>query len=69
MVREAISAKERERMPDIIQAVKDCGSLDYTRDAAERCRDQALASLATLPDSPARGSLERLARIAVERRH
>ena len=69
LVREAIGAKERERLPEIMQAVRDCGSLDYTREAAERCRDTAIAALQQMPPSPARESLERLARIAVQRSH
>lgn len=69
LVRDAIGAKERSRLPDIMQAVRDCGSLDYTRAAAEQCRDTAIAALATLPKSAARDALEHLAHLAVERRH
>lgn len=67
LVRDAIKAKERERLPDIMQAVRDCGSLAYTRRAAEEYRDRALAALQELPESPARDALGRLAELSVER--
>ncbi|MDP5053872.1 MAG: polyprenyl synthetase family protein [Congregibacter sp.] len=67
LVRDAINAKERGRLPQIIQAVRDCGSLDYTRKAALDCRDKALAALTHLPPSPARDALGRLAELSIER--
>jgi octaprenyl-diphosphate synthase len=69
LVREAISQRSRDHMPEILDAVKACGSLDYTRAAAERCRDDALADLRVLPESPARSALQALAELAVARRH
>ncbi len=68
LVRAAIRDKNRDNLPEIVAAVKACGSLDYTREAAENCRDEALADLGRLPDTPARNSLIRLAHIAVDRR-
>jgi octaprenyl-diphosphate synthase len=68
LVREAITGKDRERLPDIMTAVQRCGSLDYTRAAALACRDAALDALATLPPSAAREALERLAELSVQRR-
>jgi octaprenyl-diphosphate synthase len=69
LVREAINAKERDRLPDIVQAVKDCGSLEYTRNAALNCRDQALRALETLQPSKARDALAQLAELSVARSH
>lgn len=67
IVKAAISAKERERLPEIIAAVRECGSLDYTREKAENCRDDAIQSLSSLPDSPAREALIRVANLAIDR--
>jgi len=67
LVRDAINAKDRERLPDIIQAVRDCGSLEYTRDAAIGCRDSALKALEQLPNSSANDALARLASLSIER--
>ena len=69
LVRDAITHRDSSRMPDILTAVTACGSLDYTRASAERCRDDALADLAALHPSPARDALEALAHMAVTRRH
>ncbi|MFK8043344.1 polyprenyl synthetase family protein [Congregibacter sp.] len=69
MVRGAIQAKDREKLPEIIQAVKDCGSLDYTRNAAIECRDKALDALVDFPESPAKEALIRLAKLSLERSH
>ncbi|WP_439106664.1 polyprenyl synthetase family protein [Congregibacter sp.] len=69
LVRDAISAKDREKLPAIIQAVRDCGSLEYTRQAALDCRDKALSALDGLPDSPAKAALARLAKLSIERSH
>lgn len=67
LVRDAINAKDRRRLPEILQAVRDCGSLEYTRDAALDCRDAALKALDNLPASPAKDALARLARLSIER--
>ena len=53
---------------EVVAAAQDCGSLTYTRDIALAHRDEALEALASLPDSDARGALEELAQLAVERR-
>ena len=67
MVRNAIVGKDRDRLPEIMQAVQRCGSLDYTRAAALQCRDEALKALATLAPSRARDALERLANLSIQR--
>ncbi|MFT7289505.1 MAG: octaprenyl-diphosphate synthase, partial [Halieaceae bacterium] len=69
LVRAAIESKNKDQLPAILEAVRACGSLDYTRNAAERCRDAALQSFAVLPASEARLALETLAHRAVKRDH
>jgi octaprenyl-diphosphate synthase len=68
LVRDAILAKDRTQLPRVLEAVGDCGSLDYTRSAALRCRDTAFADLEALAPSAARDSLARLAELSVQRR-
>ncbi|GAB5413279.1 MAG: octaprenyl diphosphate synthase [Congregibacter sp.] len=68
LVRDSIRAKDRGRLKEVITAVTDCGSLQYTLDKAINCRDEAVNALAQLPASPARDALQRLAEISVERR-
>lgn len=69
LVREAIAAKDRALLPEIMRAVHECGSLDYTRDAALKCRDEALSALTGFADSPARSAMQALANLAVDRTH
>ncbi|MEL7045452.1 MAG: polyprenyl synthetase family protein, partial [Pseudomonadota bacterium] len=68
LVRCAIEEKRRDDFAEVVAAAQACGSLTYTRDIALARRDEALEALATLPDSDARGALEELAQLAVERR-
>jgi len=67
LVRNAIRKGGLDNMNDVLRIVKDCGSLDYTRQQAQACRDRAQKHLENLPDSPARDALTALAAIAVER--
>jgi len=68
LVRAAITQKDKSQLPAILAAVTACGSLRYTRDAAQRRHDTALEALARLPESPARAALEALAHSALARR-
>ncbi len=67
LVRDAIHARDRSRLDEVVAAVRTCGSLDYTRAAAERCRQQALDALDGLDSNPARDALASLADLAVRR--
>lgn len=69
LVRQAINTKDKALLPDVIRAVRDCGSLDYTRAAALQCRDDALETLGGFTATPARDAMESLARLAVDRSH
>lgn len=68
LVRGAIDGKDKSRLPGILQAVEQSGSLAYTRAAAQAHHDAALAALQALPLTPARDSLETLARRSIARR-
>ncbi|MEM6300333.1 MAG: polyprenyl synthetase family protein [Pseudomonadota bacterium] len=67
LVRSALENKDRSKLDEVVAAVKDAGSLDYTRAAAQKCNRTALNALNTLPDSSARSALERLANFALSR--
>ena len=66
-VRDAISGKRRERFPEVVEAVRASGGLEYTRSAADACRDAALSALSVLEPSRARDALEELAQLSVRR--
>jgi len=67
LIRQAIRKGGLDNMDEVLRVVHDCGSLDYTRQQAQACRDRALDCLKNLPESPARDALAALASIAVER--
>ena len=67
LIRTAIGERQRERLEEVVAALHACGSLEYTRRAAERCRREALAALAGLGDCDATRALARLADLAVDR--
>ncbi|MEK9765206.1 MAG: polyprenyl synthetase family protein, partial [Thalassolituus sp.] len=67
LIRQAIRKGGLDQMDEVLRVVHECGSLDYTRQQANACRDRALECLKNLPESPARDALAALASIAVER--
>ncbi len=69
LVAGAITDKRSDQLDAIICAIKECNSLDYTRRAAISHRDQALACLERLPESPARAAMQALAALSVDRNH
>ncbi len=69
LVSAAITDKRADQLEAIMQAITDCDSLGYTRRAAISHRDQALACLARLPESPARDAMQALAALSVDRSH
>jgi len=69
LVSAAITDKRADQLDAIMQAIADCDSLGYTRRAAIAHRDQALACLARLPESPARDAMQALASLSVDRSH
>lgn len=69
LVRDAISQKSVANIDSIIDAVRRCGSLDYTRAQASHYYDLAMQALHGLPTSPARDALERIAHLSINRDH
>lgn len=67
LIRKAIRKGGLEDIDEIMQIVRDCGSLQYTRGKALEQVQKAQKNLNLLPDSEAKQALFHLARIAVER--
>ncbi|WAT00949.1 octaprenyl diphosphate synthase [Rouxiella chamberiensis] len=68
MIRQAIEqGNGRHLLEPVLQAMHQCGSLDYTRQRAEEEADKAIAALQALPESSHRRALEGLAHLAVKR--
>jgi octaprenyl-diphosphate synthase len=68
MIRGAIEqGNGRHLLEPVLQAMQQCGSLEYTRQRAEEEADKAIAALQVLPESPHRSALEGLAHLAVQR--
>ena len=69
VLRTAITEKSARQIEQIITIVRRCGSIDYTRAKAQHHHDLALEKLAILPSSEARGALERITELSVNRDH
>lgn len=68
MIRGAIEqGNGRHLLEPVLQAMQQCGSLEYTRKRAEEEADKAIAALQVLPASEHRTALEGLAHLAVQR--
>lgn len=68
LIKEAIkTGNGMEHLNDILAAINETGALQYTKEQARKAESQALAALATIPESPYKEALKGLAHIAVER--
>ncbi len=68
MIRDAIEhSNGMERLDEIMQAMADTGSLEYTTQMAHKEADKAIAELTALPESEYKQALVALAHLAVER--
>lgn len=68
-VRQAIANGGTEDFAAILQAIRDTGALEYTRQQAEREAQLAVEALDTLPHGAYRDALIELAAFAVQRNH
>jgi octaprenyl-diphosphate synthase len=66
-IRHAIEQGDTRAMPDIVAAIRACGSLAYSEQRAREYADAALADLAPLPDNAHTQALRALASYAVDR--
>jgi octaprenyl-diphosphate synthase len=67
MVRNAIREGGRERFSDVLDAVMQCGAIEYVRSVARREAETAAEAIAQLPSSKPKGILLELADFAVSR--
>jgi octaprenyl-diphosphate synthase len=68
MIREAIEqGNGRHLLEPVLETMRQCGSLEWTRNRAEEEADKAIAALQALPETPWRSALEALAHMAVQR--
>lgn len=69
LVRRAIEEGGRDEFPQVLEAIRDTGALDFARDCAVREAEAAREALRPLKDSPYKQSLLDLATFAVARSH
>lgn len=68
MIREAIEqGNGRHLLEPVLEAMKTCGSLEWTRQRAEEEADKAISALTVIPDTPYREALIALAHMSVQR--
>lgn len=66
-VRESLITRSAAHLDEVLQAVRACGAMDYTRTALLRHSKNAVACLERLPANPHRDALKRLAEYAENR--
>ena len=69
IVATAIRQKDASRIDDVLAAVRNTGSLEYSREIATEYQAQALRALDALPASPHRDSMHAIAVLAIQRDH
>jgi octaprenyl-diphosphate synthase len=67
ILRECISAKSIDALPEVLRIVRQTGALDYTQAAARKQSEQAIRCLEQLPDNEYRVALNTLAHFAIAR--
>lgn len=68
-IRAAIEAGDVGALPEIVEAIRAAGSIDYARGRAMEHAERAEAALSVLPPSPHADALATLARYAIDRDH
>lgn len=66
-VRESLITRSAAHLDEVLQVVRACGAMDYTRSAVLRHSKKAVACLEPLPANPHREALKRLAEYAENR--
>ncbi|MEJ2309027.1 MAG: octaprenyl diphosphate synthase [Gammaproteobacteria bacterium] len=67
VIREAIEQGGRERIDDVMAAIRNSDAIDYTMQRAHKHAENAIEALEILPPSPYRDALAELARFSVDR--
>jgi octaprenyl-diphosphate synthase len=66
-LKECISARSADALPDVLRIVRQTGALDYTQAAARAESEKAICCLEALPHNDYREALDTLARFAISR--
>lgn len=69
LIARAIVEGGLDHLQEIITAVQESGSLDYTLQQAEQCKARALAALSVMPDNRFTDGLHQVAEASVSRNH
>ncbi|MEJ2089193.1 MAG: polyprenyl synthetase family protein [Gammaproteobacteria bacterium] len=67
ILRECLSARSVDALPEVLRIVQQTGALDYTQAAARSQSEKAICCLDALPDNPYRDALDAVARFAIAR--
>jgi len=67
ILRDCISARSVEALPEVLRIVRQTGALEYTQAAARAESERAICCLDSLPDNEYREALDTLARFAISR--
>jgi octaprenyl-diphosphate synthase len=67
IIKQAITAKDSSELDSIVRIIKECGSLDYAREKANRYREKADTALTLLNESQHKSELLGLSERAVAR--
>jgi octaprenyl-diphosphate synthase len=68
IIRDAILEGGLDQLDRITSIIESTGALKYTADKAREAADLAIASIATIPDSPFKEALANIAEFSVQRR-
>lgn len=66
-LRDSITSRSVDALPDVLGIVRETGALDYTQAAARAQSEKAVCCLAALPANSHREALDTLARFAISR--
>jgi len=68
-VQRAIEEGDVGLLDDVLDILRDCGSLEYTRETAIRESELAIEALQQIPESEYRSAMEDLAGLSIQRSH
>jgi octaprenyl-diphosphate synthase len=68
-IKQSLTQGSLDSLPEILDALKETGAIEYTRTLAAQEVEQAIAALQVLPNSEYKQALEELARYTIARDH
>jgi octaprenyl-diphosphate synthase len=68
-LREIVEHGDASAFPEVLNAIRDCGGIEYSRQLAARYAERASAALSPLPAGSAKDALNGLAQYSVDRDH